>query len=343
MSPWAKLHSSGDDGALTTVTGFDHPTFSFLLGMFSPYYHTFTPWTNDNDGFTYKRINPRETRGRPRRASAEACLGLVLAWYRFNGSLFIMQGWFGLTGGQTSVWLRFGRRMAYKALLRYAPCRVSFPPEETIREYQRAIGARHEALPDVFCVADGLRLLFESCDGLDEQSICYNGWKSCHDVTNLFVFGPDGMIIDAVLNVPGCVHDSCVASWGGLHDRLELVYDNFQAVCTVDSAFAARGKPYLLRSSQDPHKGATPLEVARLNEATSLRQSAEWGMRAIQGSMPRLKEKIQYEENGERRLMLKLVPLLYNLRCERVGLNQLRNTYLPAWSVDADFYIRDNE
>ena len=62
-------------------------------------------------------------------------------------------------------------------------------------------------------------------------------------------------------------------------------------------------------------------------------------MRAIQSAMPRLKDHITYEENGERSIILKLVPLLYNLRANRVGLNQIRNTYTPSLSKDADYFI----
>ena len=71
-----------------------------------------------------------------------------------------------------------------------------------------------------------------------------------------------------------------------------------------------------------------------MNEATSLRQAAEWGMRQIQGAFPRLKDRIQYEENGERRCYLVLMCLLYNMRLELVGLNQIRNVY--ARHLDAE-------
>jgi hypothetical protein len=46
-------------------------------------------------------------------------------------------------------------------------------------------------------------------------------------------------------------------------------------------------------------------ERIQLKEAASLQQAAEWGMRAIQGSMPRLKDQLKYEENGEKRGFLK--------------------------------------
>ena len=49
-------------------------------------------------------------------------------------------------------------------------------------------------------------------------------------------------------------------------------------------------------------------------QATSCRQAAEWGMRGLQGSFPRLKDHIIYEENGERAIILKFITLLYKYR-----------------------------
>ncbi len=39
-------------------------------------------------------------------------------------------------------------------------------------------------------------------------------------------------------------------------------------------------------------------------DATSMRQSAEWGMRAFQSSMPRIKDRMKFEERGERKVTL---------------------------------------
>jgi hypothetical protein len=78
-SPWAILYKSGDDGALITVTGFDHDTFQHMLDLFSPLYDKFSPWTRQNDGYNYKKRKCFR-RGRKRKVTAAACLGLVLAW-----------------------------------------------------------------------------------------------------------------------------------------------------------------------------------------------------------------------------------------------------------------------
>ena len=216
---------------------------------------------------------------------------------------------------------------------------VPIPSKEKIKFYQEAIAARHSSLTNVYCFADGLKLPFQSCDDLNEQSMYYNGWTHGHYVTNLFVFGADGRIIEAVMNVPGSVHDSTLAVWGGTYAKLKRVYEETGGICAVDSAFAASNAPYLIKSSQDIMAANSAAEMVKLTEATSLRQAAEWGMRAIQGSMPRLKEPIHYEMNGERKRILKLVPLLYNIRLARVGLNQIANTYVPNWSRDSSYYI----
>ena len=62
-----------------------------------------------------------------------------------------------------------------------------------------------------------------------------------------------------------------------------------------------------IKSSQDylVYTMPTRLEqrldnIQRKGQATSMRQAAEWGMRAIQSSFPRLKDTFVYEETGER-------------------------------------------
>ncbi len=50
-------------------------------------------------------------------------------------------------------------------------------------------------------------------------------------------FVPDGTIPIAFFNVPGCAHDSQVAKWGGIYEKLESVYRSNGWICIVDSAF----------------------------------------------------------------------------------------------------------
>jgi hypothetical protein len=254
-----------------------------------------------------------------------------------------MQGWFGFTGTHANVWLRFGRRMLLKALMMHPEAAVKFPDDNEIEKLKDIVKQRHPNLTNVYCTMDGVKLYFEQCKELDVQSMYYSGWQHDHFVTNLICFSACGRIICCVLNVPGSVHDSTMALWGGVYDQLESAFERHGGQCCVDSAFSSTNVPYLIKSAQDLTE-CNAFDRLERSQATSLRQAAEWGMGAIQSSMPRLKDRIPYEAEdiveSERSIVLRLMPLLYNFRLEFVGLNQLRNTYVPNWSVDIDYYIK---
>jgi len=321
------------------VTGHDHSAFKSLLLVFAPMFNMYSPWTGHNDGATYKPIKNRLT-GRPRKINAAACLGLVLAWYRFKGSEFVLQGWFGFTGTPINVWLRFGRRMLLKALHKNTAARVRMPTADKIQQHKDIVQRRHPALKHVYCVADGLKLPFQSTGDDDIQGQHFNGWTHGHYITNLFVFSPDGRLIICLINAPGSVHDSTLAEWGGIYNKLEAIYNQTGGICCLDSAFQANEADYLIKSSNDEGNTDTPEQCVVNVQATQLRQAAEWGMRAIQSAFPRLTEALKYEECGkERQVYLMLMCLLCNFRLESVGLNQIRNVYVPEWSKDAEYII----
>ena len=92
----------------------------------------------------------------------------------------------------------------------------------------------------------------------------------------------------------------------------------------TDSAFSRANYPFIIKSGK-PTVEMIIDELNILEEATSMRQSAEWGMRAFQCSFPRVKDCIPFEYRGQRRLMMKLLILLYNLRTKKVGINQILN------------------
>ena len=148
-------------------------------------------------------------------------------------------------------------------------------------------------------------------------------------------FCPDGTIPIAFFNVPGYVHYSLVADYGDIYTKLECEYEKHGGKCTVDSAFGGVQRPYLIKSSQDdlfsdlPTQQERNEDVQRKRQATSMRQAAEWGMRMLQGSFPRLKDRFVFENRGERRIALKSFILLFNLRSRLVGINQIRNVYMP--------------
>ena len=106
-SAWEKVHNSGDNPSLMAVAGLDHFAFGKPLAEFEPLHNECTPWgthCGGVDGLNCRLRNQGKTRGRGRKVTARGCLGLVLCWYRFRGAEFVLQGWFGCTGGQCNVW-----------------------------------------------------------------------------------------------------------------------------------------------------------------------------------------------------------------------------------------------
>lgn len=63
----------------------------------------------------------------------------------------------------------------------------------------------------------------------------------------------------------------------------------------------------------------------------SFRQSAEWVMRALQGSFGRLRLPLEIASAERRGDLLETCVRLQNLRTKLVGINQLRSVYMPIW------------
>ena len=83
------------------------------------------------------------------------------------------------------------------------------------------------------------------------------------------------------------------------------------------------------------------LLLERIHRYISLRQSAEWGMRALQGTFTRLKSRLT-SNNRMRKLIIETVILLSNFRTAHVGLNQIATVFNPHYEqvINLDGYDR---
>lgn len=232
-SAWQHLYESSNDQSLITLTGLDHKTFRWLEELFTPVYENYTPWT----GIDGRIIPVTKNRGRKRLMDGKDCLGLCLAWTRTRGSNICLQLIFGMTQTPLSLYLRFGRRIIVNVLKRHPYSAVKVPSEDKIKEYIQSIEERHPLLKDVWCTMDGLKLTLQCSGDNTVQNNFYNGWTHDHYVSSVFVFCPDGTIPICCYNVPGSVHDSKIAEWGNIYQKLTNVYETTGAKCTVDSAF----------------------------------------------------------------------------------------------------------
>ena len=189
-------------------------------------------------------------------------------------------------------YLLFGKRIIIKVLRNHPMAQVKIPSSDKIAEYKEMVYNRHPNLHDVWCTMDGLKITLEQSGDALVQEQYYNGWTHDHYVSSVICFCPDGTIPIVFVNVPGAVHDSQIADYGNIYDKLEFVYESH------------------IEDRQE--RG-----VAR--DATSMRQCAEWGMRAFQSSMPCIKDRMKFETRGERKVTLIMMILLFNTECcERI-------------------------
>lgn len=153
-----------------------------------------------------------------------------------------------------------------------------------------------------------------------EQSLFYNGWTCSHVVSCLIIFDSDGAIVWAKINAPGSWHDSFLA-WHLYSLLEEWIPEPYFVI--GDSAFRSDG-PRLKR----------PLKLNEINAATegrkqestaliAIRQQAEWGMRALQASNPRLKIPLPYD-SLLRLTILEVAVRLHNIKARVTGINQTR-------------------
>jgi hypothetical protein len=93
---------------------------------------------------------------------------------------------------------------------------------------------------------------------------------------------------------------------------------------------------FLIKSLQEIIHIKDCVERGIAHDATSMWQSAEWGMRAFQSSMPHLKDHMKFETHGEQRVTLTMMILLYNLQAQAVGINQSTSFYTAPLNRDAN-------
>jgi hypothetical protein len=195
-----------------------------------------------------------------------------------------------------------------------------------------AIKEKYPLLQDVAYVGDGLKILLQKAGDPQMQNAYFNGWKSGHYITNVFMFAPDGTIIMSMLNCPGSMHDSELAAIGSpsIYNKIDYMYDRFGAKAVMDSAFSASGRDSIIKSTTKQCISTTANslhELHTLQSATSVRQAAEWGMRALQAAYSRLKAVWPYKEKDERLWGLTLIVLLYNYSANNMDLNQIKKVY----------------
>jgi hypothetical protein len=310
-SPYQRLLANGDDSHFIHLMGVSVEVFRDLLKLITPLFDV------------------KDT-GRPRRLNPAASLGLALHYLNSTMRQKSLQLIFAAGPATLSRTLNETLDKLLTVLKTMHDARVRWPSKKQCEKYAAMVHAREERLENVFGFVDGVYFYVQEPDDPDYQRSLYNAWKQ-HTTTcaNVFCFIASGEIAFAAFNCPGSWHDSRTAE--PLYNMLR--YHTDEPFCVVaDSAFSRLDdlnrkiiKPLRIgeRFRDNEHRRTCEAISAAV---VNVRQAAEWGMRALQGSFSRLLTRLDVDEQKRGRV-IEICIHLYNLRCRRVGLNQIRNVF----------------
>ena len=206
------------------------------------------------------------------------------------------------------------------------------------------VKSREAAIDDVIGFMDGVALKTECTSERVTQNAFYSGYECDTTVNNVFTYGPDGKVFLAAINFPGSWADGslCARFLDSIRRRI-----GHYKIC-VDQGFPRSGDAWNIlvgpmneRSARRLHPTMREYMLRVSNVYTSLRQSSEWGMRALQASFPRCKKRLPSDAK-QRRMVVQSIILTHNYRTDIVGRNQIKTVFDPEYEryVNLEGYDR---
>jgi hypothetical protein len=318
-SPWRNLLENGDDQSFLNLTGFSREAFNALHEVLF-----------DENEYEVEHV------GRPRLMNTRDELGLLLFYCGSCMQLKNLCLLFGCSQTRCSAIIRSMLRRCYNRLKNEPRARIHWPRSiEEKNYYASLIRNREPSVTDVIGFTDGVSLPIRCASDPISQATNYNGYHHDTMCNNVFCFAPTGKIIYGCINFPGSWHDSQVCQ----HLIAKVVHSLGNYKICVDQGFPRTGD--LLNKFVGPisvrQRRALPIErrhevIRRHNIYVSLRQSSEWGMRALQGTFTRLKSRLPAEKE-KRKLIISTICYLHNFRTHIVGLNQIATVFNPEYQA----------
>jgi len=237
---------------------------------------------------------------------------------------------FGLVPSTISPVIKQMLHLVTQLLRKHPAARITFPDKEKMEYFSKLLRSREQRVNDVIGFMDGLSLKIECKSDLDTQNAFYNGCQSDTGVSNVFIYGPDGKVFMCATNFPGSWPDSSICS-----KILQYVSNHIgdYKIC-VDQGFPRDGAAYdifvgpILEKSKNLSPILREKVLDKVNAYISLRQAAEWGMRSLQISFPRIKRRLPTDSSLREKIILSIV-LLHNFGTEFVGINQIASVFNP--------------
>ncbi|KZT52367.1 hypothetical protein CALCODRAFT_441669 [Calocera cornea HHB12733] len=324
-TPFQKVLLGEVDRAYIATMGLDVSTFRRILaGGFEDFWNTEPIPRTDTSAWG-------EPRPQKRSLDAAGGLGLVLYWLNSTMLDKSLSQIFALVPSTITRYRDFALQILLRTLRSIPEGLIAWPEEDDFEALSDLVVARHPLLQGAFGSVDGLNLPTATSSDERWQNAQYNGWLHGHYTSNVLVFSSRGELIHAAINAPGSWHDSRVSS--AIYAQLEDKTPEDFYLC-ADTAFPHNRNSVKTKIKTPVKSGArtTREHLQFLDQLVSFRQSAEWGMRAIQGSFGRLRLPLDANDARARRNLLETVFRLHQIRVRLVGINQLRSVYEPIWT-----------
>lgn len=343
-TPWQQLWSSQNDRAFITTMGIDVQTFRLLLDGFAPRWNSIPIPRDDVSSTGHPRLGRRSLDG-------AGALGLLLHYLGSAALETTLELIFAIIPTTMSRYLYFARKILLDVVKNMPEGAIRMPATRSeCEELTELVCARHSLLHGAIATIDGLELPGQEAEDPETENATYSGWKATHLIKNVIIWSPKGEIIAASYGNPGSWHDSQIAA--PLYRKLQELPEGYYIV--ADTAFP-RGPRAVDGRIRTPPKAGDRLpsndeerdHLMRFNnQLLSYRQTAEWGMRVLQGSFGRLRVPLPCSTDDEdkeiRNEILELCFRLSNVRARCVGINQIRQVYMPIWRESEDAQLWDD-
>ena len=223
-----------------------------------------------------------------------------------------------------------------KILTKHPDANLAWPQsQEEVDGLCDLVQSRYPHCPRIWAFVDGVKIKMDKPGNSGVQGLWYSKYKKMHCTSNVLLFRSDGLIAQCTNGGMGRANDSTLMYSPRMYCKIDQVYNNFGAKVAADSAFVYRSHcPSIVKSSEtaDTLRSCATLEEAQ--HVTSARQSVEWGMTDLKRGCPRLRQRLKFEDRGDRYLIMSLAVRMHNYRVNRIGLSQVYTTYGGYWDID---------
>lgn len=291
---------------------------------------------------------PKKHHIKRRKADCHMILAITIKHLISHGEDKDLSILFGILGPSFADYVSVGLSGILTALMYHEKSRVYW--DRSIENLMRMADKTKYflSIPGVIGMLDGKRLKTRRDEDDNVQNRNYSAWTSDHNRNMLFLWSPEGKIIDCGLNFPGNFHDSKSAVWSNVYEHIADLPTGFKVAC--DSAFYTRGKlsgklVKLKKKNEfdfeddrdgdgdgDGDKQKTHAEKEHGASLTHLRQVSEWGNGSLLKVFKRLN--LPLVCSNEHRLQVQwCCVLLFNFRVDTMEINQTR-TYFKNLEIE---------